>query len=65
MNKEESLVLSANEAASALKVHVNTIYALVRERKLPVLRLNRKVLIPRAGLEALIAGAAKPGANNG
>jgi len=59
----EPLVLSVPEAARLLGVSRNLAYELVREGRLPHVRLGRRVLIPRVGLEQWLAkeaGLAQP-----
>jgi len=49
--------LTITEAAEVLGVGRNFAYELARVGKLPTIRLGRKVLVPRAALEALLARA--------
>jgi len=51
----EPLLVNVREAARALGCGRDTCYRLVRERRLRVVQLNRRVLIPRAELEAFVA----------
>jgi excisionase family DNA binding protein len=60
----DQLVLTVGEAAKALKISPAHAYALVAGGELPSLRLGRRILVPRQGLERLVAQAADPGASN-
>jgi len=44
-----------DEAAGLLRIGRNTCYELIRQRRIPHVRLGRRVLIPRWGLEQWIA----------
>lgn len=48
---DEKLVYSAKEAASVLGVNYITIYRLAKQEGFPAVRVGRRVLIPRRGLE--------------
>lgn len=56
----EELVLTVKEAAKALRISRNNAYALANEGKLPVVRLGRRLLVPRKGLDDLLAGGWQP-----
>lgn len=47
-------VLTVQEAASFLRLGINTTYEAVREGKIPTVRIGRRLLVPRAGLLALL-----------
>lgn len=49
-------VYTVAEATRLLKVSRPTVLAAVHSGKLPHLRLGRRVLIPRAALERMLAG---------
>ena len=51
----ERLALSVAEAAAALGVSKDAIYDAVRCHELPAIRVRRRVLIPLAALEQLLA----------
>lgn len=53
--KDQALVLTVAEAARLLCISRNLAYELVRQGRLPHVRLGRRVLIPRFGLEQWIA----------
>lgn len=58
VSQVESLVLTVGEAAKALGISRNVTYALVREGKLPSVRLGAKrLVIPRAALDRFLADA--------
>jgi excisionase family DNA binding protein len=48
------LAYSPQEAADALGLCLNTVYNLIHNGKLPYVKINRRLLIPRADLEALL-----------
>jgi excisionase family DNA binding protein len=48
------LVYSCEEAAVLLCVSKASVYGAIARKELPSFRLGRRVLIPRAGLEALL-----------
>ena len=47
----ESIMLTVREAARLLRISRNLCYELVNQGKLPHLRLGRRILLPRYGLE--------------
>jgi len=51
----ERLALSVAEAAAALGVSKDAIYDAVRCHELPAIRIRRRILIPLAALEQLLA----------
>ena len=56
----ESLTLTVDETAKLLRISRNTAYNLVREGRLPVLRLGRRLLVPKKGLDNLLSGGWQP-----
>ena len=59
----EAFLLTVKEAAKLLRVSDNTCYELIRQRRIPHIRLGRRILIPRRGLEEWIhqeAGLPEP-----
>jgi len=53
---DTNLVLTVDEAARELKVCAKTIRRNVKAGRLPSLLLGRRVLIPRAALDRILAG---------
>ena len=51
------LALSVEEAAELLGISRSLAYELAARGEIPVLRLGRRIVIPRAGLERLLNGA--------
>jgi len=51
----DALLLTVAEAAALLKISPNTAYELIRQGRIPVIRLGRIIRIPRFGLEQWIA----------
>ena len=58
MQSEKRLVLSVTEAAVALGISRAHAYELVARGQLPSLRLGRRIVVPRRGLERLLDGDA-------
>lgn len=50
-----ALLISVEETAQLLSVGRNTCYELIRQGRLPHIRLGRRVLVPRFGLEQWLA----------
>jgi excisionase family DNA binding protein len=50
-------VLTVVEVAARLRISRNHCYALIAAGELPVLRLGRKIVIPAAQFERLLAGS--------
>lgn len=48
-------LLTVGEAAALLRIGRNTCYELIRQQRIPHVRLGRRILIPRFGLEQWIA----------
>lgn len=53
-------VLTIPEVARRLRISRNHTYLLAQQGRLPVLRLGRKLLVPLAQLEKMLAGEAQP-----
>jgi excisionase family DNA binding protein len=51
-------VLRPAEAAKALRLGRNTVYELVRQGRLPAVRVGRRLLIPKRGVERFLNEAA-------
>jgi excisionase family DNA binding protein len=51
----ERLVYTVEEAGRLLGVSRTTAYECVRTRQLPSVRLGRRIVVPRAAIEALLA----------
>lgn len=61
--RKEPLLLKVDEAACLLNISRSLAYELVAQNRLPHVRLGRKILIPRHGLEQWIrqeAGLPEP-----
>ncbi len=56
----ERITLTVEEAAEILGISRNSAYALAKTRELPTIRLGRRLVVPRAALERLLAGAGTP-----
>jgi excisionase family DNA binding protein len=58
----ERQTLNVEEAAEALGISRNSAYALARTGALPTIRLGKRLLVPRAALERMLASAEPAGA---
>jgi len=56
MIETDGLVLTVPKAAQALCISRNLAYELVRQKKIPHVRLGRRILVPRAALEKMLGG---------
>ncbi len=52
----DRLTMSIEEAAEALGIGRALAYELARTGEIPVIRLGRRMLVPKARLEALLTG---------
>ena len=57
MTRDARLVLSVTEAAGLRGISLGLAYELVARGELPSLRLGRRIVVPRRGLEALLEAA--------
>lgn len=55
MMYEEKLTLNVNEAAKLLGLSRGSAYMAVERGELPVIRLGKRILIPRKALEDMLA----------
>ena len=53
---DQRLTLTIPEACQALGIGETMLRQMIREKQLPILRLGRRVLVPRQAVEALVAG---------
>src|SRR5690348_7000502 len=58
----EAAAMTVEEAARRLGIGRNLAYRLAREGAIPSLRLGRRILVPRARLDALLTGELPPDA---
>jgi excisionase family DNA binding protein len=64
-DRDEPLVVSVARAATLLGISKAMAYELAHRGELPVLRLGRRIVVPRTGIDKLVASAvtsASPGA---
>jgi excisionase family DNA binding protein len=52
---DDPMLLTVSEAAKLLRISRGLVYELVRQERIPFIRLGRRLLIPRRGLEEWIA----------
>jgi len=52
--KQRSLTMTVGEAATALGISRNLAYQAVRDGHIPVIRIGRRLLVPRRALERLL-----------
>lgn len=55
----DRLLVSVREAARLLGIGRDTAYGLIREGRLPAVRIGRRVLVPRAALEPWVVDQAR------
>lgn len=60
MGTEERLTYSIEETGRLLGLSRATTYTLANQGKLPVLRLGKRLIVPRQALEQMLANAGKP-----
>jgi excisionase family DNA binding protein len=53
----ERLTHTVEEAAALLGISRNSAYEAVRRGQLPVLRIGRRLVVPRAALDRILSGA--------
>ncbi len=53
-NKLRREVLTVSEVAKTLGIGRNSAYELIRQHKLPALRLGRRIVIPRVALQRFL-----------
>jgi excisionase family DNA binding protein len=63
MNKAEPLVMTVEAAAALLGISRTSMYRLIAQRKVPHIRLNGSVRIPRRELEAWVQAQAQGNLN--
>jgi excisionase family DNA binding protein len=51
-------VVTVGEAASMLRISRGTAYEAARRKQIPTIRIGRRVLVPLAALERMLAGSA-------
>ncbi len=57
----DKLLVSVREAARALGIGRDSAYGLIREGRLPALRIGRRILVPLAALEGWVLEQAAEG----
>ena len=55
---DDKKTLTVEEAARELGVSRNKAYEACRDGEIPVIRIGRRMLVPRAALERMLAGEA-------
>jgi excisionase family DNA binding protein len=53
-------VLTVDEAAAYLRVGRSSIYEAVRQREVTAIRIGRRIVIPKRGIERLLDGDKPP-----
>lgn len=54
----EGRVVTLNEAASILRISRGSAYEAAKRREIPTIRIGRRLLVPMAALERMLAGDA-------
>jgi excisionase family DNA binding protein len=52
--KKSTVVLTVEEAATVLRLSRNAAYAGIKRGEIPSIRVGRRILVPRPGLERLL-----------
>jgi excisionase family DNA binding protein len=55
-NQLEGRVVTLNEAASILRISRGSAYEAAKRKEIPTIRIGRRLLVPAAALERLLAG---------
>ena len=55
-NQLEGRVVTLNEAASILRISRGSAYEAATRKEIPTIRIGRRLLVPAAALERLLAG---------
>jgi len=55
----EKVVLTVEEAAEVLKISRPSAYQAVQRGEIPVIRIGRRILVPVAALDKMLASAGK------
>jgi excisionase family DNA binding protein len=55
-NSAEGRVVTLNEAASILRISRGSAYEAAKRKEIPTIRIGRRLLVPAAALERLLAG---------
>jgi excisionase family DNA binding protein len=58
--KQERLTMTVEEAAAALNISRTLAYEAARDGRIPAIRIGRRLLVPRRGLEKLLETPAPP-----
>ena len=58
----ERQTYTVEQAAELLGIGRNTAYEAVRRREIPTIKIGRRLLVPRAALERMLAGEGSPNA---
>jgi excisionase family DNA binding protein len=56
--KPEGRVVTVGEAASILRISRGSAYEAVKRKEIPTIRIGRRLLVPLAALERMLAGSA-------
>lgn len=60
ITNDSPVILTVAEAARLLRICPNSVRAAIQRGEIPCLRIGRRILIPRAALDALLAGRLSP-----
>jgi len=55
---KQKAVLTVDEAAEILRLSRNATYQGIERKQIPSVRIGKRILVPRAALERLLAGEA-------
>ncbi|MFC1964750.1 helix-turn-helix domain-containing protein [Chloroflexota bacterium] len=62
--KKESLTLTVTQCAELLGIGRNSAYEAVSKGEIPVIRIGKRLLVPREGLQRLLDGRNQKGVPN-
>jgi excisionase family DNA binding protein len=60
MTREDALTLTVTETAALLRISRNTAYSLIAQGQIPSIRLGKRILVPKNGLQQMLAEASHP-----
>ena len=59
MIEKDALIVTVDEVARRLQISRNSAYSACRNGQIPIVRIGKRILIPRAALERMLNDAGK------
>ena len=59
MDKKDTLTISVERAGELLGLSRNSAYTAAKNGQLPVLKIGKRLLVPKVALERMLAGSSK------